>query len=47
MVCGNPANGQSGDEGPATSALLYGPFSVVPDNAGNVFIADTLTIIFD
>ena len=41
VACGNPANGQCGDEGPATSALLYGPFSVVPDNAGNVFIADT------
>jgi NHL repeat len=40
-ACTNPANGQCGDGGPATQALLYGPFSALPDNAGNVYIADT------
>jgi hypothetical protein len=33
--------GYSGDGGPATSALLYGPTAVAVDPAGNVFIADT------
>ena len=33
--------GYSGDGGPATSALLYGPTSLAVDPAGNVFIADT------
>ncbi len=41
VACTNTAIGACGDEGPATASLLYGPFSVVPDNAGNVYIADT------
>jgi len=33
-------NGYSGDGGPATNALLYGPTAVTVDPAANVFIAD-------
>jgi uncharacterized protein (TIGR03437 family) len=33
--------GYGGDGGPATAALLSGPLAVAPDNAGNVFIADS------
>lgn len=32
--------GYSGDGGPATSALLYGPTAIAVDPRGNVFIAD-------
>lgn len=32
--------GYSGDGGPATNALLYGPLALTVDPAGNVFIAD-------
>jgi uncharacterized protein (TIGR03437 family) len=34
------SQGYSGDGGPATSALLYGPVDAVPDVAGNLFIVD-------
>ena len=30
-----------GDQGPATSAILYGPSAVTVDGSGNVFIADS------
>lgn len=30
----------SGDGGPATSAMLYRPYSVAVDSSGNLFIAD-------
>lgn len=35
------SGGYSGDNGPATSALLYEPASVLVDVAGNLYIADT------
>jgi sugar lactone lactonase YvrE len=38
---GNGLSGYSGDGGLATSAMLSNPNSVVVDNQGNVFIADT------
>ena len=34
--------GYSGDDGPATSAMLYEPRGVNVDATGNIFIADTL-----
>jgi len=37
----NHAAGYSGDNGPATSATLNAPFTMVVDNAENIFIADT------
>jgi sugar lactone lactonase YvrE len=40
-VAGSPGFGFSGDGGPATSALLYGPTGVFGDNSGNIFFADT------
>jgi uncharacterized protein (TIGR03437 family) len=40
-VAGNGARGYSGDGGPATSALLWGPTGIVLDHKGNVFIADS------
>jgi hypothetical protein len=39
-VAGNGTEGFSGDNGPGTSAELYGPFGVAVDSAGNLFIAD-------
>ena len=39
-VVGNGTHGFSGDGGPATSAQLNSPFSVVADAAGNLFIGD-------
>ena len=33
--------GSGGDGGPATSALLAGPYTVAGDSAGNLYIADT------
>ena len=41
VVAGNGTRGYSGDGGPATSAALNGPESVVVDATGNIFIADT------
>jgi trimeric autotransporter adhesin len=40
-VAGNHLAGFSGDGASATAARLSGPFSVVVDHAGNLFIADT------
>jgi trimeric autotransporter adhesin len=34
------ANGLSGDGGPATSALLYYPFTVAADAAGDIYMSD-------
>ena len=41
-VAGNGTAGFSGDGGPATAAELHGPFGVVLDSAGNLYIQDTL-----
>lgn len=40
-VAGTGSAGFSGDGGPATQATLNGPSSVVLDNSGNMYIADT------
>jgi uncharacterized protein (TIGR03437 family) len=40
-VAGNGTPGYTGDNGPATSAQLYGPTAVAVDSAGNLYIADT------
>ena len=40
-IAGNGTSGNSGDNGPATSASLNGPWGVTVDAAGNLFIADT------
>ena len=39
-VAGNGAQGFSGDGGPATSALLNGPYTVAVDKSGDLFVAD-------
>ena len=41
VVAGNGGPGFSGDNGPATSAQLSGPWGVVVDSAGNLYLADT------
>jgi uncharacterized protein (TIGR03437 family) len=40
-VAGAGAAGFSGDEGPATVALLFAPRGVAVDDSGDIFIADT------
>jgi uncharacterized protein (TIGR03437 family) len=40
-VAGNGKQGYSGDNGPATSAMLSAPLGVSPDGAGGLFVADT------
>src|SRR5437667_4716858 len=40
-VAGTGAAGYAGDNGPATQALLNGPFGLALDAAGNLYIADT------
>jgi hypothetical protein len=39
-VAGSGGGGYGGDGGPATSALLLGPYSVALDSRGNLYIAD-------
>jgi len=39
-VAGDGAAGYSGDNGPATSAELNGPYAVLADGSGNFYIAD-------
>jgi hypothetical protein len=40
-VAGTGSYGYSGDNGPATAAMLYEPTAVAVDGSGNLFIADT------
>jgi len=40
-VAGRATSGFSGDGGPATNAALFGPYGVMVDATGDLFIADT------
>jgi hypothetical protein len=40
-VAGNGTPGYAGDGGPATSAELSGPYDVLFDGSGNIYLADT------
>jgi len=40
-IAGNGTNGDTGDNGPATSAELYEPGGIALDAAGDIFVADT------
>jgi Chitobiase/beta-hexosaminidase C-terminal domain/FG-GAP-like repeat/Bacterial Ig-like domain (group 3)/NHL repeat len=40
-VAGNGTAGESGDNGPATSAEMQGPAAVTLDSAGNLYISDS------
>lgn len=44
-IAGTGSVGYTGDNGPATSAMLNAPTSVAIDSAGNIFIADTGNLV--
>ncbi len=44
-IAGTGSAGFSGDNGPATSATMYGPQYVVVDSKGNVFFSDTGNLV--
>ncbi len=40
-IAGNGSQGYSGDDGPATAAMLNQPYGIALDAAGNLFVSDT------